>query len=58
MVENFSELLESSLSGFKYKEGEIIKGTVHAAENIFPNQIPEISDSVIKDIKDFSYSLK
>ena len=33
MVENFSELLESSLSGFRYKEGEIIKGTVLSIVN-------------------------
>ena len=28
MEENFSELLEQSLSEFKYKEGQIVKGTV------------------------------
>ncbi len=33
MVENFSELLETSLSGFRYKEGEIIKGTVLSIVN-------------------------
>ena len=28
MVENFSELLDKSLTNFKYKEGQIIKGKV------------------------------
>ena len=37
---------------------KIIKGTVHAAENIFPLEIPEIHNQAIKDIKSFSYSLK
>jgi len=37
---------------------KIIKGTVHAAENIFPNDIPEIHNQAIEDIKNFSYSLK
>ena len=50
----YEKLKEASVNS----QLKIIKGTVHAAENIFPNQIPEISDSVIKDIKDFSYSLK
>ena len=36
---------------------KIIKGTVHAAENIFPNDIPEIHNQAIEDIKTFSYSL-
>ncbi len=40
MVENFSELLESSLSGFKYKEGEIIKGTV----------LSIVNDTVVVDV--------
>ena len=33
MKENFSELLEKSLVDFKYKEGQIIKGTVMAVNN-------------------------
>ncbi len=33
MEENFSELLEKSLVDFKYKEGQIIKGTVMAVKN-------------------------
>ena len=33
MEENFSELLEKSLSGFKYIEGQIIKGTVLSVTN-------------------------
>ena len=33
MEENFSELLEKSLVDFKYKEGQIIKGTVMAVHN-------------------------
>ena len=37
---------------------KIIKGTVHAAENIFPVEIPEIHNQAIEDIKSFSYSLK
>ena len=37
---------------------KIIMGTVHAAENIFPNDIPEIHNQAIEDIKRFSYSLK
>lgn len=39
-------------------EGKIIKGTVHAAENIFPLDIPEIHFQAIQDIKNFSYELK
>ena len=37
---------------------KIIKGTVHAAENIFPVEIPEIHEQAIEDIKSFSYGLK
>ncbi|MBS91912.1 MAG: 30S ribosomal protein S1 [Rickettsiales bacterium] len=33
LEENFSELLEKSLADFKYKEGQIIKGTVMAVNN-------------------------
>ncbi|MBC10622.1 MAG: 30S ribosomal protein S1 [Rickettsiales bacterium] len=33
LEENFSELLEKSLVDFKYKEGQIIKGTVMAVHN-------------------------
>ena len=33
MEENFSELLEKSLSDFKYKEGQVIKGTVLSITN-------------------------
>ncbi len=33
MEENFSELLEKSLLGFKYREGQIIKGTVLSVTN-------------------------
>jgi len=33
LKENFSELLEKSLVDFKYKEGQIIKGTVMAVNN-------------------------
>ena len=40
MVENFSEMLESSLSDFKYKEGEIIKGTV----------LSIVNDTVVVDV--------
>ena len=40
MVENFSEMLESSLSGFRYKEGEIIKGTV----------LSIVNDTVVVDV--------
>ena len=40
MVENFSELLEQSLSEFKYKEGQIIKGTV----------LSIINDTVVVDV--------
>ena len=40
MVENFSEMLESSLSDFRYKEGEIIKGTV----------LSIINDTVVVDV--------
>lgn len=35
---------------------KIIKGTVHAAENIFPLEIPEIHNQAIEDIQSFSYS--
>ena len=37
---------------------KIIKGTVHAAENIFPLEIPEIHNQAIQDIRNFSYSLE
>ncbi|MEE2694836.1 MAG: 30S ribosomal protein S1 [Pseudomonadota bacterium] len=40
MVENFSELLEASLSDFKYKEGQIIKGTV----------LSIVNDTVVVDV--------
>jgi len=40
LVENFSELLEQSLSEFKYKEGQIIKGTV----------LSIINDTVVVDV--------
>ena len=40
MVENFSELLEQSLSEFKYKEGQIIKGTV----------LSIVNDTVVVDV--------
>ena len=40
MVENFSELLEKSLSDFKYKEGQIIKGTV----------LSIVNDTVVVDV--------
>ena len=40
MVENFSEMLEKSLSDFKYKEGEIIKGTV----------LSIVNDTVVVDV--------
>jgi len=36
---------------------KIIKGTVHAAENIFPIEIPIIHNQAIEDIKSFSYNL-
>ena len=37
---------------------KIIKGTVHAAENIFPLDIPIIHNQAIEDIKSFCYNLK
>lgn len=37
---------------------KIIKGTVHAAENIFPLEIPIIHNQAIEDIKSFSYNLQ
>ena len=40
MTENFSELLEKSLSDFKYKEGAIVKGTV----------LSIINDTVVVDV--------
>ena len=40
MEENFSELLEKSLSGFKYREGQIIKGTV----------LINVNDTVVVDV--------
>ena len=33
LEENFSELLEKSLVDFKYKEGQVIKGTVLSVTN-------------------------
>ena len=40
MEENFSDLLEKSLSEFKYKEGQIIKGTV----------LSIVNDTVVVDV--------
>ena len=40
MVENFSQLLEESLVDFKYKEGQIIKGTV----------LSIVNDTVVVDV--------
>ena len=40
MIENFSELLEASLVDFKYKEGQIIKGTV----------LSIVNDTVVVDV--------
>ena len=40
MEENFNELLEKSLSDFKYKEGQIIKGTV----------LSIVNDTVVVDV--------
>ena len=37
---------------------KIIRGTVHAAENIFPLDIPSIHNQAIQDIKNFSYGLE
>ena len=37
---------------------KIIMGTVHAAENIFPLEIPGIHNQAIEDIKNFSYNLE
>tara|TARA_A100001015_G_scaffold299037_1_gene382580 strand:- start:5516 stop:6649 length:1134 start_codon:yes stop_codon:yes gene_type:complete len=50
----FEKLKEAGVSA----EAKIIKGTVHAAENIFPLDIPEIHNQAIQDIKNFSYNLK
>lgn len=51
----FSEKLKHAGVNVKTK---IIKGTVHAAENIFPLDIPIIHNQAIEDIKNFSYNLK
>jgi len=51
----FSKKLEESGVSVKTK---IIKGTVHAAENIFPFDIPKIHNQAIQDIKSFSYSFE
>ena len=40
LEENFSQLLEESLSKFKYKEGQIIKGTV----------LSIVNDTVVVDV--------
>ena len=40
MEENFSELLEKSLTDFKYKEGQIVKGTV----------LSIVKDTVVVDV--------
>ena len=50
----FEKLKDAGVSA----EVKVIKGTVHAAENIFPLQIPEIHNQAIQDIKNFSYNLK
>ena len=51
----YSEKLEKAGISVSSK---IIRGTVHAAENIFPLEIPEIHNQAIQDIKNFSYNLK
>ena len=51
----FSEKLKHAGVNVRMK---IIKGTVHAAENIFPLDIPIIHNQAIEDIKNFSYNLK
>ena len=51
----FSKKLEEAGVSVRTK---IIIGTVHAAENIFPMDIPEIHNKAIEDIKNFSYSLE
>ena len=51
----FSEKLNHAGVNVRMK---IIKGTVHAAENIFPLDIPLIHNQAIEDIKNFSYNLK
>ena len=51
----FSEKLKNAGVNVRMK---IIKGTVHAAENIFPLDIPIIHNQAIEDIKNFSYNLK
>ena len=51
----FSEKLKHAGVNVRTK---IIKGTVHAAENIFPLDIPIIHNQAIEDIKNFSYNLK
>ena len=51
----FSKKLEEAGVSVRTK---IINGTVHAAENIFPMDIPEIHNKAIEDIKNFSYSLE
>ena len=51
----FSEKLKQAGVNVRMK---IIKGTVHAAENIFPLDIPIIHNQAIEDIKNFSYNLK
>ena len=50
----FSERLKDAGVNVKIK---IIEGTIHAAENIFPLDIPVIHDQAIEDIKNFAYSL-
>ena len=51
----FSEKLKQAGVNVRMK---IIKGTVHAAENIFPLDIPIIHNQAIEDIKNFSYNLE
>ena len=51
----FSEKLKGAGVNARMKE---IKGTVHAAENIFPLDIPIIHNQAIEDIKNFASSLE
>ena len=51
----FSEKLKGAGVNVRMKE---IKGTVHAAENIFPLDIPIIHNQAIEDIKNFASSLE
>jgi hypothetical protein len=49
----YRRLLSAGVTGY----GRTVKGTIHAADLLFPNAISEVCAATIRDIKGFAYSL-